>query len=106
MKFANTYSQLIKNGCTFFEVLGFGVYCDRPEDVILGYMEEDTSFPHYLRQESNTSLNLTEMQEFLNKALSEWSQLIISLRNEFRSLNFFDLKQIKYLIATINKYTF
>lgn len=98
-----TYAQLIANGCTFFETYWFGIYCERPDEVLIGQISSDSSLSKIIRQDSNLPLNLGQIQEFFSSALSEWAKLVESLRDQFRNLNYFDLNQIKYLIIHLNK---
>lgn len=105
MSLAKTYSQLIAGGCTFFEMLGCGIHCDKPDDVIVSIASSKSSSAFdYRRQDSfkTQDLNLAKIQEFFDKALTDWTQQVTFLRDEFRSFNFFDLNQIKYLIPIIS----
>lgn len=105
LNLAKTYSKLVIAGCTFFDTFSVQIHTTNPEDKlichrsILGRPEKC----YLLHSAKNVFDAVSCFEEFLVKAHSDWTSFISRLREHFPSLNYFDLKQIKYLIATLTK---
>ena len=91
------YSKLKTIGCTFFETFVAQIHCDKP------YIDITHSDNRSKLTDSDTFACVNLLRSFLTRALNQWTQFIGELRDNFAALNYFDLKQIKFMMMVFKK---
>ena len=91
------YSKLKTIGCTFFETFVAQIHCDKP------FIDIIHSNNRNKLTDANTFACVNLLRSFLTRALNQWTEFIGDLRDNFAALNYFDLKQIKYMMIIFKK---
>jgi hypothetical protein len=107
-RLAEIYLKLLRDGCLFFDAFAVTVRSNithrqlSPTEPILELSLLNGTAIVRDKQATSTLDSIGSLCSLMDHTFANWTSFVASMRDSFDSLNFFTLRQIKFLLVTFN----